>query len=347
MSFATPGYLLLLLLLPPLIYLRHFWPRRGGRIIFPFGVWASGGFAFRSRLIDLLRFFAALLFWCGAASLIVALAGPESIHRSRIYLSRGVDIMFVLDESPSMFAADIAPGKAVQAAALAQAPQPESRFQAAESVIREFVKHRENDPVGLVSFARDALLRIPPTLDYRSFLSILDQIKPGGLGNGTAIGMGLGVAVLNLHSSIAPRKVIILLTDGENNAGEISPMEAAGLAADYGIRIYTIGIGGSGEAPIRYIDPETGKEYIGYLRNAFDEALLKGIAEKTGGSYFSASTQAALGNILSTIDSMESIQRRVSLQTTTTPHHRGFVVFALLAALCGFLLRTAILREVL
>lgn len=347
MSFATPGYLLLLLLFPLLIYLRHFWPRRGGRIIFSFGVWAAPGFSFRNRLLELLRFFAALLFWCSAASLVVALAGPESIHRHKIYLSRGVDIMFALDESPSMFAVDIAPGGSGQQHASGLVPRAESRFQAAEDVIRNFVKHRENDPVGLVSFARDAVLRIPPTLDYRSFLSIVDHIKPGSLGNGTAIGMGLALAVLNLRSSIAPRKVIVLLTDGENNAGEISPMEAAGLAAEYGIRVYTVGIGNSGEAPVRYIDPETGKEYIGYIRNAFDEALLKRIAEKTGGSYFTASSQAALDNALSTIDSMESIQRRVSLQTTTTPHHRAFIVFALLAVALGFFLRTLVLREVL
>jgi len=345
MSFETPGYLSLLLIVPFLVYLRHFWPKRGGRVTFSFGTWGGAGFHYRSAFITLLRGTSAVLFWSAMVLLIVALAGPVSTLKHRVFLTRGVDIMFVLDESPSMFAADLSSGAVDTGASAQSPPQTESRFLAAERVIREFVDRRENDPVGLVSFAKDAVLRIPPTLDYRSFLDRLQALSPRGLGNGTAIGTGLAVAVLHLRTSLAPRKVIILLTDGENNAGQITPLDAAQLAADLGIRIYTVGIGSAGEAAIRYTDPETGKQFVGVLRGAFDESLLKNIAQTTGGAYFNAATTGGLASILRTIDSMESIQRRVSLQTTTIPHHRVFIVLGLLLVVASFVLRSGILRE--
>ncbi|HUX20915.1 MAG TPA: VWA domain-containing protein, partial [Spirochaetia bacterium] len=294
MSFQTPGYLLLLFLVPVAIYLRHVWRGRGGRVGFSFRSWASTGIAYRSVLLSVIRFLTALAFWCGVALLIISLAGPVSTIKHRVFLSRGVDIMFVLDESPSMFAADLK----TSVAGGGRAATGESRFQAAKQVISEFVKRRENDPVGLVSFAKDAVLQIPPTLDYASFLARLKDINPRTLGNGTAIGMGLGVAVLHLRSSDAPKKAIVLLTDGENNAGEVTPEQAAQAAADFGIRIYAVGIGSTGEAPISYTDPETGKLYTGVLRGAFDEDLLKNLAATTGGRYFNASTSDGLSSVL-------------------------------------------------
>lgn len=344
MSFETPGYLLLLLFLPPAIYLRHFWKRRGGAIDFSFRTWGGSGVAYRSHFLALIRFLAAVAFWGGTGLLILSLAGPVSTVKHRVFLSRGVDIMFVLDESPSMFAVDLAGGNGGSPGSRGQAR--ESRFQAAKQVISDFVRHRENDPVGLVSFAKQAVLRIPPTLDYSSFLRRLGDLKPQSLGNGTAIGMGLGVAVLNLRHSDAPKKVIVLLTDGENNAGAVSPGQAAQLAAEYDIRIDTVGIGSTGEAPITYTDPETGKRYTGVLRGAFDERLLKNLAATTGGSYFNASTSGGLVNALRQIDSLESIQRRVSIQTKSIPLHRGMILLGLLLVLGSVVVRKGVLREV-
>ena len=347
MSFQTPGYLVLLLLLPVAIYLRHFWKGRGGRLAFSFRTWSGTGLAYRGRLLAVVRFLAALAFWTGTALLIISLAGPVSTIKHRVFLSRGVDIMFVLDQSPSMFAADLSTASS-SAASSGGGPQSSiSRFEAAKHVISEFVKRRENDPVGLVSFAKQAVLRIPPTLDYRSFLHRLAVLDPRGLGNGNAIGMGLGVAVLHLRNSDAPKKAIVLLTDGENNAGEVSPEQAAQAAADLGIRIYAVGIGSTGEAPITYTDPETGKLYTGVLRGAYDEALLKELASITGGRYFNASTSGGLANVLRQIDSMESVQRRVSIQTTSIPRHRGMIILGLFLVLGSFIVREGFLREVL
>lgn len=345
MSFETPGYLVLLLLMPPAIYLRHFWRGRGGRLGFSFRTWAGTGLAYRNRLVGFARVIASVAFWAGVALLILSLAGPVTTIKHRVYLSRGVDIMFVLDESPSMFAADLAAGPGSGTGLVGTTT--ESRFAAAKKVISEFVQRRENDPVGLVSFAKEAVLRIPPTLDYRSFLRRLGELEPHTLGNGTAIGLGLGVAVLHLRSTDAPRKAIVLLTDGENNAGEVSPEQAAQVAADFGIRVYTVGIGSTGGAPITYVDPETGRRYTGVLRGAFNASLLRNLAAMTGGRYFNADTSNGLTNVLRQIDSIESVQRRVSIQTRSIPRQRGMIALGLLLVLGSFFVRQGLLREAL
>jgi len=332
LSFETPGYLVLLAVLPFAIYLRHFRRGRGGHIAFPFTVWRGGGFDRASRGTKALLFVGSLSFWAGVAFLVLALAGPVWTNRERIFISRGLDIVFVLDESPSMFAQDF--GR-------------ESRYDAAKQVIVDFVHRRENDAIGLVTFAKDAILRVPPTLDYRTLLDELSSLHPGTLGNGTAIGMGIAVACLHLRDSTAKQRIIVLLTDGENNAGTIQPLQSATIAADLGIRIYAIGIGGSGEAPIEYTDPETGKRYSGVLSGAYDARLLQDIAETTGGRYFGASSSDALERILKVIDSMESIEQRVTIRTTTTPNHRIFIILGLLCVLGDFAVRKVLLREVI
>lgn len=330
-SFESPAALLFLLLLPFAIYLRHFRRGRGGRLSFPFAVWRGAAFAPHggSRI---LLFLGALGFWAGVALLIVALAGPVWIARERIFTSRGLDIIFVLDESPSMFAEDFG---------------DQSRYDAARQVIVDFIRRRQNDAIGLVSFAKEAVLRVPPTLDYEALLAELSSLKPGTLGNGTAIGMGIAMACLQLRDSPAKHRVIILLTDGENNAGTIQPLQAARIAAELQIRVYTIGIGRQGEAPIEYTDPETGRRYSGVLSGAYDARLLQSIAAETGGRYFSASTGEALDRILKAIDSLESIQQRFVIHTTTTPDHRIFLILGLAGVLVDFFLRKLLLREIL
>jgi Ca-activated chloride channel family protein len=309
--------------------------------------WAGTGISYRNHLLGVVRFIAAVGFWSGIALFVVSLAGPVSTTKHRVFLSRGVDIMFVLDESPSMFATDLKPALVSGGTGGGRRLAEESRFQAAKHVISEFVERRENDPVGLVSFAKQAVLRIPPTLDYRSFLKRLGSFGPHTLGNGTAIGMGLGVAVLHLKTSNAPKKAIVLLTDGENNAGEVTPAQAALAAADSGIRIYTVGIGSAGVAPITYTDPETGELYTGLLHGAFDADLLKNLAATTGGRYFNASTSDGLSNVLRRIDLMESVQRRTSIQTTSIPRHRSMILWGFFFVLGSFLIREGFLREAL
>lgn len=326
-----PATLALLLLLPPLAWLVHFSPFRGGRVPFAWRIWRGAGFAPGLQAARLLLVALEIAFWLGCALLVVALAGPQRVSRQKSYLSRGFDIMIVLDESPSMLAQDF---------------KPDHRFEAARAVIREFIHGRENDPIGLVSFAEQAMLRVPPTIDYPMLLDSLDALAVGSLSDGTAIGMGLALASLHLSRSTAPGKVIILLTDGENNAGEVEPDDAATAAARLGIRIHTVGIGREGEAPLVYTDPQTGRTVRGTYKGKFDEALLRRIARSSGGRYFHASSPGVLAAIFEAIDSYEKTEKRVKITVTRTPLHGRFVLVGLLLVLLRLAAGKALLREV-
>jgi Ca-activated chloride channel family protein len=290
------------------------------------------GFVPRIHGIRVLLFFSHSAFWIGCICIIIALAGPAVFLREKVFLTRGIDMVLVLDESPSMAARDF---------------QPVNRFETAREVIRRFVRNRENDPIGLVSFSYEAVLRVPPTLDYEHLIKKLDELSIMDLGDGTAIGMGLSVACLHLRSSTAAEKVIILLTDGKNNTGEISPETAADIAAQMGIRVYTVGIGGKDETPIEFSDPKTGKFYRGTLEEGFDEELLRKIAENSKGNYFYAGNPGTLGSIFQAIDALETIERRVRIEVRSNPIHGRFILLGLLLIFADFLIRKKFLREVL
>ncbi len=330
--FDRPGYLGLLLLVPFAVYVRHFWPRRGGRMSFAFVIWPDRGFAPPPLGLGLLYRVGIVSFWLGVVLLIVGLAGPSRVTRERVFLNKGIDMMIVLDESPSMAAQDFA---------------PVNRFETARDVIERFVQSRENDAIGLVSFGKEAALRVPPTLDYGAFRTRLRELQIMDLGDGTAIGMGLAIAALHLEQSTADERVIILLTDGENNAGEISPETAARVAAEMGIRIYAIGIGSEDAAPLEFVDPETGRVYRGTFEGGFDEALLQRIAESAGGAYFYAGSGGTLGAIFDAIDSLETVERRVRVQVHRTQRFLVVVLAGMILVLLDYLVRRVLIREVI
>lgn len=329
LTFEAPFYLLFLFLLIPGVYFRHFYKNRGNLVSFPFSMWRQVGFVPRVLGLKLLLTVSAIFFWCGFAAVVIALAGPSLAVRERVFLNRGIDMMIVLDESPSMAAGDF---------------QPVNRFETAREVIRKFVAGRANDPIGLVSFGLEAALRIPPTLDYSYLLRRLDELQIMDLGDGTAIGMGIAVACLHLRSSSAREKVIILLTDGKNNTGEILPETAAEIAAQMGVRVYAVGIGSPDETHIEFTDPKTQKHFRGTFEGGFNEALLKGVAERSGGNYFYAGNPGTLGAIFQSIDSLETIERRVRIQVDNQPIHESFILLGLLLLAFDFFLR-AWLRE--
>ncbi len=334
-TFDAPASLLLFFLVPLLIYMSHFRKARGGMIRFSFRVWNGQGFRTRFGPGRFLRIAAAVLFWAGFCLLVIGLAGPVYIVKHKIYLNRGIDIMIVLDESPSMLAQDF---------------KPKHRFETAKIVIKDFIKKRENDQIGLISFSDRAYLRVPPTPDYNRLLDSLESLEIAGLTEGTAIGMGLSLAGYHLsHIKRAAAgvsgRVIILLTDGENNAGEIAPEIAADLARELGIKIYTIGLGKEGEAYMEVTDPETGKLIKGTYRGKFDEMLLRGIAADSGGQYFHARSPGTLTAIFERIDLMEKTEKRVRIRPERQPHHREFFILALMLILLDFLVRKGLLKE--
>jgi len=332
LTFEEPAYFLLLALIPVLYYLKHHWKRRGGRLPFPLGLW--GGLRFRPGIAGMrvVMVVSNLALWLTFALIITALAGPTLTRQEKVYLSSGADIFIVLDESPSMAARDF---------------PPDNRFSAAKDVVRRFVRGRQNDQIGLVSFGRDAALRVPLTLDYDYLLDRLDSLKVMSLGDGTALGMGLALAALHLQSSDAPQKVIIALTDGVNNAGEIQPSSAVDLIRSLGIPLYLIGIGTNAQVPLELTDPKTGMAYSGTLEGGFNEDFLKSLAVPPLGAYFSAGSAGSLESIFLAIDSRESGTKRVKLQVHNQPLFPPVLLAALGCLALFFVTRKLLLKEIL
>lgn len=331
-TFESPVLLILLSLVPTLFYLNHFWKKRGSHISFSFTIWQKEVLP-KARLLD--RF--ALLvstsaFWLGLIALLIAVAGPSISEKERIHLNRGVDILFVLDESPSMAAQDFSPS---------------NRFEAAKKVLRRFIARRDNDSIGIVTFGDQAALRVPPTRDYETLVDRLEGLKLMEMGQGTAIGMGITVACVHLQHSQAQNKIAVLITDGKNNAGEIPPLSAAKIAAEMGIRVYTIGVGTRGEVSIELEDPNTGNVIRGKIDSQYDEELLVEIAEMTDGKFFSATSPGSLESVFNDIDSLETVQQRVRIDIKTEPLHREFILAGLALLLITFTIRKIMFREVL
>lgn len=287
--------------------------------------WSGTGRRFASVVADIL---------CGAgfAIMIAALANPVVHHQEKVYTSKGTDVLFVLDTSPSMAAKDIA---------------GMTRLEAAKAGIRTLVNASRGAAFGVIAMASEAAAIVPPTSDHDLFLRRLETISPGGLGEGSAIGVGLSSAVYHLISSSAPKKCIVLITDGENNAGAIHPETAAQLAAENAITLYTFGIGTRGAVPISYVDPETGHVRSGYYESDFDSAPLEEIALLAGGQYFGVEDTAALGEALANISQRESVQQTYYVRTTTETFWQRLIFLAGIVLVGAWVLKRIFLVEVL
>jgi Ca-activated chloride channel family protein len=316
MVFLDMNWLFLLCLLAILVAL-HAWRIRSGRlpaILFP----QIGG-----RVSSLWMWMAPAAGYAGAVLLIVALARPVLLNEVVEQKTDGIDIILVVDLSTSMRAEDLRP----------------NRFEAAKAVASEFMDGRTNDRIGLVVFARQSFTLVPPTLDYRLLKRALTDLKMGQVEDGTAIGMGLSTAVNRLRRSEAASKVVILLTDGENNAGEIDPLTAADLAQTFGIRVYTIGASTEGTAPYPIDDPVFGRRYHS-IRVDIDEPMLTEMATKTGGRYFRARNTNALREIYTEIDRLE----RSEVEETVFIDRKDLYPYFLIPGLLFLLLAVAIDR---
>ncbi|HEY3176152.1 MAG TPA: VWA domain-containing protein [Candidatus Polarisedimenticolia bacterium] len=230
------------------------------------------------------------------ALLLLAFARPQTGSAKEEILTRGIDIVVALDNSTSMMAEDL---------------KPNNRLAVAKDAVSRFIAGRRNDRIGLVVFAGRAYTRCPLTLDYDILKELLAGVDFAQLDEGTAIGTGLSSAITRLHQSDAKSRVIILLTDGRNNRGEIDPTTAAAVAQSLGIKIHTIGVGTKGEAPYPVQDPFMGKRYL-YLRADIDEETLTTVADLTGGRYFRATDADSLSAILKQIDEMEKTDIKVT-----------------------------------
>ncbi len=227
--------------------------------------------------------------------LALALARPQAGRKGEEISSEGIDIMLVLDISGSMRAEDF---------------KPQNRLYVAKQVIKDFIQDRHSDRMGLVVFSRQSFTQCPLTLDYGVLLNFLDRVDFGMIEDGTAIGLSIANALNRLRESDAESKVIILLSDGRNNAGEIDPLTAAQVAKAMNVKIYTVGAGKPGNAPYPVDDPIFGRRYI-YVENEIDEPTLLQIAQITGGEYFRAKDEKALARIYKQISEMEKTEIKV------------------------------------
>lgn len=282
--FNRPFALVFLAFIPALIFLGRFLRSRCGALAFPLADGVDDGlfppFPQPSFLRKLARALRGLALWLGLAAAAIAAAGPAIVSKRVLYVGRGSEAIIVLDVSPSMAASDFAP----------------TRLDAAKAIIVDFLATRRNETVGLVAFGGDAALVCPPTTDYASIAARLGSLQPGIYGDGTAIGAGIATAVAHAARSSAPEKQLILLTDGENNAGSMDPATAARAAARYGMVLSVIGVGSPGEAPVTYVDPLTGLKRSGIYRSDFNGAALEALSRTGGGSYYGAENKEALAS---------------------------------------------------
>jgi Ca-activated chloride channel family protein len=304
--FANPRLLLLLALIPVLVW-RYLRRVRNGEGSLQF----SSVFAFRGAGRPWTLHIRHVIFGAEMLALalaVTALARPQQGTQEEEFLTEGIDIIVALDASGSMAAEDFL---------------PRNRLYVAKLVVSKFVEGLKNDRLGFVVFAARAYTRCPLTLDYGVLLNVLDQVQLGSMEDGTAIGNALATCLNRLRSSKAKSKVIILVTDGMNNRGEVQPLDAAQIAKTLGVRVYTVGVGSKGTARFPVQDPNYGKVYVD-LPVEIDEASLTQIAQITGGLYYRATDRPSLEKIFEAIGNLEKTKVQVK---TYTHYNERFVDF--------------------
>lgn len=327
MVFANPNYLYLLLLLIPLVAWYIYKLRKSQaslQVSSAEAFEAPGASSWRVYL----RHVPFVLRMVAIAVLIVVLARPQSTNSWQNSTTEGIDIVMAIDISTSMLAEDLKP----------------NRLEAAKDVAASFINGRPNDNIGLVVFAAESFTQCPLTTDHGVLLNLFKDIQPGIIQDGTAIGVGLANAVSRIKDSQAKSKVIILLTDGVNNTGQVAPVTAAEIAKTFGIRVYTIGVGTQGEAPYP-IPTAFGVQYQN-IPVEIDEQILKQIASTTGGQYFRATDNASLKEIYSEIDQMEKTKISVQEFSKKQEEYKNWALLAFVLLLVEVLLRNTVLRNI-
>lgn len=331
-SFQNPAGFLLFLLLPLFYILRKTKILKQTVVYAVLGDWEGKTFIWKGKIRKFLSFLTKLMLAIAFTLTVVAFADPVISIQEKIYTSIGNDVIFVVDTSPSMAAKDI---------------DGDRRIDSAKNAITSLVKSYDGYRYGIVALGSNASVSVPPTADSSIFAKKLDEIQVGMLGNGSAIGDGLSTAVCHLASSSAPKKCIILLTDGENNAGEIHPETAARLAADNQINIYVLGIGSKGRVPIEYTDLQTGKLYSGYLESDFNANSLKKIAEIGNGRYFEIRTLEELARTLASVAKTEIVSQSFTYKTITTNYYQQVLFFALVLFVIAAFFKRVLLQEII
>ena len=326
-TFANPEFFWLLLLIPFMIIWYIYWNKKSmPNTIFSSTIALKNSSSWKDYLyhaLFTLRIIAVTL-------LIIALARPQThSENAKTKVTEGIDIVMAIDVSASMLSQDLKP----------------NRFEALKKVASQFVKDRSNDRIGLVIYAGESYTKTPVTSDKSIILNSLSELNYGQIEDGTAIGMGLTTAVNRLKESKAKSRVIILLTDGVNNTGFVDPQTAAELAAEYGIKVYTVGIGSNGMALSPYALNADGSIMYRMQQVEIDEPLMKKIAQTTKGRYFRATNNQKLEQIYNEINKLETSKIEEFKYTEIDEKFRTLVIIAAILLLLEFLLKHTIYRN--
>lgn len=327
-EFLNPEFLWLLILIP-FLAIWHFFMRKKDTAVLT--IPSIKGFKAKASIASKLKPILYLLRLLALAAIIVALARPRNVSVSKkTKTNRGIDIVMAIDVSASMLARDLKP----------------NRLEALKKVAVDFVDRRPNDRIGIVVYAGESFTQTPITSDKNIVKRTISELQWGQLDGGTAIGMGLGSGVNRLKESEAKSKIIILLTDGVNNSGNIDPRTATELAKELEIKVYTIGIGTNGMADFPWAkDPRTGLLQFRKQQVEIDEALLKEIAKETQGKYFRATDNNSLKEIYDEIDKLEKTKIEEFKYYNYQELYRELVFLALGFLLLEFLLRNTIFKS--
>ena len=326
MFFEYPR-LLWLLVIPALLVLHYIYLEKAGRRphlrVSTAVPWKKHGRSFMTFFRHVpfaLRTFALVM-------VVIAIARPRSSEELSKVDTEGIDIVLAMDVSTSMLARDLTP----------------DRISASKDIAIEFISQRPSDRMGIVVFAGESFTQCPLTTDRATLINLMKEVQTDLIEDGTAIGNGLATAVARLKDSDARSRVVILLTDGVNNSGEVSPQTAAEIAKTYGVRVYTIGVGKEGMAPYPVMTP-WGVQ-VQNMKVEIDEKLLKEVAESTGGRYFRATDNTKLAEIYSEITKMEKAKTTVDSFPVYKELFGSFAVWALLALLLELLLNWFVIRR--
>ncbi|MEE3390803.1 MAG: VWA domain-containing protein [Candidatus Cryptobacteroides sp.] len=281
----------------------------------------------KNTVLNIIRHMPFVLRIAALSLIIIAIARPRSSTKLDKVQSEGIDIMLTMDVSTSMLARDFTP----------------DRISAAKDIAIEFIAQRPSDRMGIVVFAGESYTQCPLTTDRATLINLMKEVSTNLLEDGTAIGNGLATAVARLKDSDAKSRVIILLTDGVNNSGEIAPETAADIAKTYGIRVYAIGVGANGEAPYPVMTP-WGVD-IQKVKVEIDEQLLTNIANETGGRYFRATDNTKLAEIYSEIGKMEKTRTTIDSFPVYKELFLGYAVAALICLMLELLLNVFVIRR--
>lgn len=331
MTFTNNAYLFLLLAVIPMIawYVMRGWKKKASLTMPTTEMYAGMKRSYKSYLVHVpfvLEVISYIL-------LVLILARPQSTDSWQDTEIEGIDIMLCVDVSTSMLAEDLKP----------------NRLEAAKSVASDFINGRPNDNIGLTIFAGEAFTQCPMTVDHAVLLNMFRSVSCDIadrriIEDGTAIGMGLANAISRLKESQAKSKVIILLTDGSNNRGEISPLTAAEMAKTFGIRVYTIGVGSNGTAPYP-VQTYTGTQYIN-VAVEIDEDVLRQIAQTANGQYYRATSNSKLAEVYEEIDKLERTKLQVKEFSKNEEEYQPFALALILCLIGSVLLRQTILKTI-